>query len=145
MNAGTRVDHDQFCRTEQWQSVRDARGRAVSHHVTYELLLDDGRILRTRISRPVNKTTYGARLWKTILTEQLSVTAAEFWSCVRDKELPDRGHGRNDLPANSLPAGLVYQLIHVAGIPESEIAGMTLTDAMAVMTAYWSRPRPEFP
>ncbi|GAA1585891.1 hypothetical protein [Actinoplanes couchii] len=140
MNAGTRVDHNQFCVTEQWNTVRDARGRAVGHHVTYELPLRDGRILRTRISRPVDKTTYGPALWKTILTDQLVVTEAEFWTCVRDKELPDRGQDDGGTPAKSLPAGLVYQLIHEAGVPESEVASMTLTDAMAVMTEHWSRP-----
>lgn len=139
MSAGTRVDHNQFCLNEQWTMVRDARGRAVSHHVTYELPLHDGRILRTRISRPVNKDTYGPRLWKTILNDQLVVIEAEFWACVKDKQLPDRGPD-DDTPAKTLPASLVYQLIHEAGVPEPDVATMTLTDAMAVMTEYWSKP-----
>lgn len=73
------------------------------------------------------------------------VTEAEFWSCVRDGRLPDRGQHKDDLPARSLPAGVVYQLIHVAGVPESEVAGMTLPDAMTVMTDHWSRPRQPVP
>jgi hypothetical protein len=141
MNAGTRVDHNQFCLNEQWTTVRDARGRAVSHHVTYELSLPDGRILRTRISRPVNKDTYGPRLWKTILNDQLVVTETEFWACVKDKQLPNRGQGEDDTPGKTLPAGLVYQLIHEAGVPESEVSAMTLADAMTVMTEHWSKPR----
>ncbi len=142
MNAGTRVDHSQFCLNEQWDRVRDARGRAVGHHVTYELLLHDGTRLRTRISHPVNKETYGPRLWKTILREQLVVTEEAFWACVQDQRLPDRGQADDEAPAGALPATLAYQLIHQAGVPESEVAQMTLTTAVEAMTAYWSTPKP---
>lgn len=143
MNAGTRVDHNQFCLNEEWELVRDARGRAVGHHVTYELPLRDGNIQRTRISHPVNKQTYGPRLWKTILRDQLEVTEEEFWACVKDKQLPDRGQDEDETPEEALPAGLVYQLIHVAGVPEDEVKTMTLEQAVARMTAHWSKPKPE--
>ncbi|MEV0898574.1 hypothetical protein [Actinoplanes sp. NPDC049802] len=136
MNPGTRVDHHQFCLNEKWETVRDGRGRAVGHRVTYELPLRDGRILRTRISRPVNKDTYGARLWKTILADQLEVTEAEFWACVKDKQPPDRGWEEAEIPAKALPASLVYQLIHEVGLAESEVAAMTLEDAMAAMVGH---------
>ncbi len=55
----TRQDHEKFCRVEEWVVVRDARGRSGTHHVTYELYLKDGQVLRTRISHPVNRTAYG--------------------------------------------------------------------------------------
>ena len=137
---GSRRDHDRFCRLEGWTEVRNARGRKVGHHITYELTLPDGRILRTRISRPPNSETYGPRLWAHVL-DQLQVTEAEFWACVALRELPDRGTVSREPPGTSLPAGLVHQLIHVAGVPESEVAGMTLEDAVEVMRGHWSRPR----
>ena len=37
----TRKDHDTFCKTEQWQQVRNAQGRAGTHHVTYEFYLPE--------------------------------------------------------------------------------------------------------
>lgn len=138
---GSRRDHNRFCQVEGWTEVRNARGGKVGHHVTYELTLPDGRILRTRISRPPNNETYGPRLWNTILTDQLQVPEAEFWACVSNRTRPDRGTGAGEPPANALPAGLVYQLIHVAGVPEDEVAGMTLQRATEVMVAHWSRPR----
>lgn len=113
----------------------------VEHHITYELLLHDGRILRTRISRPADNTTYGLGLWKHILTDQLDVTEAEFWACLRDKQPPDRGAATIEPPAQALPASLVHQLIHVAGVPEDNVAGMSLERAVELMTAYWSRPK----
>ncbi len=143
MNAGTRADHDRFCLTEKWDVVRDARGRAVGHHVTYELQLFDGRVLRTRISRPADKTTYGPTLWKAILRDQLDVTEDEFWACVRNGRIPERGQGAEASPKAALPAGLVYQLIHVAVVPEAQVRGLTLEEALAAMNAHWSEPPPE--
>lgn len=143
MSGGTasRRDHNRFCTTEGWDQVRNARGGTVGHHITYELPLRDGRILRTHVSRPADNTTYGLSLWKHILTDQLDVTEAEFWACVRDKQLPDRGAAPAEPPAQALPGSLVHQLIHGAGVPEDEVAGMSLERAVAVMTAHWSQPQ----
>jgi hypothetical protein len=138
---GSRRDHDRFCRVEGWTVVRDARGRPVGHHIAYELTLRDGRILRTRISRPPNNETYGPRLWALLLSDELQVTEAEFWACVADKEPPDRGTGTTEPPAHALPAGLVHQLIHVAAVPEDEVAAMPLERALEVMNEFWSRPQ----
>jgi hypothetical protein len=139
--AASRRDHDRFCGTEGWDEVRNARGGQVGNHITYELRLADGRILRTRFSRPPDTTTYGPALWKHILTGQLDVTVAEFWACVRDKRLPDRETAAHEPPATALPASLVHQLIHVAGVAEDQVAAMSLERAVEVMSAYWSRPK----
>jgi hypothetical protein len=141
VRAGTRVDHNRFCLTEGWTEVTNARGKPVGHHVTYELNLPDGRVLRTRVSRPVKTTTYGPSLWTTILRDQLCVTDDEFWACVHDRQKPDRG-GPPAAPAAALPAQLVFQLVHEAGVPEADVARMTLEQAVAAMTAHWSKPRP---
>jgi len=137
---GSRRDHDRFCQIEGWTEVRNARGHKVRHHITYELELPDGRVLRTRISRPANRETYGPKLWSAILEHQLCVTETEFWSCVNDKQLPDRGTGDVSAPAHALPAQLVFQLIHDAKVPEDQVAMMTLEQAMKAMAEYWSQP-----
>lgn len=139
MNAGSRIDHHRFCLEEDWGVVRDPRGRAVRHHLTYERALYDGTILRTRISHPVNKETYGPRLWTTILRDQLVVTEAEFWACVKGHQLPDRGPAETPAPGG-LPAGLAHQLIHVAHVPEDEVRTMTLARALVRMNEHWTRP-----
>jgi hypothetical protein len=137
--AASRRDHDRFCQIEGWDQVRNARGRT-GHHHTHELKLADDRILRTRISHPINNETHGARTWSHILRDQLDVTEAEFWACVDERKLPDRGTAADEAPANALPASLVYQLIHVVGVPEAEVATMTRDRAFAVMTEHWSQP-----
>ncbi len=141
MNAGSRADHNKFCLIEKWTLLLDARGRGVGHHVTYELALDDGRILRTRVSRPVDTTTYGPGLWKAILRDQLDVTEGQFWACVQDKQVPDRGQASVETTVRAMPAGLLYQLIHIAHVPENQAKTLTLEQALAIMTAHWSKPQ----
>jgi hypothetical protein len=75
---------------------------------------DYDRILRTRISHPVDRTKHGPSLWSHILRDQLEVTNDEFWHCVRNGAKPRRGGP--DLPAESLPAELVYLLVNRVGL-----------------------------
>lgn len=135
----TRQDHDKFCATEGWTAVRDARGRTGTHHVTYELHLPDGRVLRTRISHPPDRTTYGASIWRHILRDQLDVSDDEFWACARDGIRPDRG--LPEAPSAALPADLVFLLISRVGLAESEVAAMTKAEAVERLDLYWADGR----
>ncbi|WP_093152698.1 cytotoxic translational repressor of toxin-antitoxin stability system [Saccharopolyspora antimicrobica] len=135
----TRKDHDTFCRVEEWTEVRNARGRTGTHHVTYELGLPDGRILRTRISHPVNRTDYGPRMWKHILRDQLQVEEDEFWVCVNDGIRPNRGMPERH--AESLPVDLVRLLIVRVGLSEAEVASMSKDEAIARIQRHWTEGR----
>lgn len=132
----TRKDHDTFCRVEEWRPVRDARGRTGTHHVTYELDLPDGRILRTRISHPVDRSNYGQSMWRHILRDQLKVHEAGFWACVHDGDKPHRGVP--EPPAEALSADLVHLLISRVGLAETEVATMSKQDAVARLQRYWT-------
>ncbi|MBB0246629.1 cytotoxic translational repressor of toxin-antitoxin stability system [Streptomyces alkaliphilus] len=131
-----RENHDRFCRTEQWTRVRDARGRTGTHHIVHELVLHDGRTLRTRISHPVDRTVYGAAMWRHILRDQLEVSEEKFWTCVREGVLPDRG--APEPPRASLPADVAYLLIHRVGLDETAVAGMNRDEALARLQRYWT-------
>jgi hypothetical protein len=139
---GTKRDHEKFCRTERWDLVRDATGRPVGHHLTFELSLPDGRILRTRISHPVDNTTYGDRLWPHILKHQLEVTATQFWSCLRDGELPDRGGRAAPPPASTLSLYLLTELVERVGMSEDAASRLSMQQATAAIAEYW-RTHPE--
>lgn len=132
----TRQDHNKFCDIEGWTPVRDARGRTGTHHVTYELDLPDGRVLRTRISHPVDRGTYGSSLWSHVLRDQLLVSEEEFWACVRDGIKPDRG--LPERPAKALPADLVHLLIARVALAESEVAAMNKAEAVERLNRYWT-------
>lgn len=134
--APTRRDHERFCRTESWEPVRDARGRTGTHHVTFELALRDGRVLRTRVSHPVNRETYGPDLWSHILRDQLDVAEHTFWACVQDGVVPERSAPAPTGPA--LPAELVFFLISKVGCSEQDVAAMTKDEAVARLQRYWT-------
>ena len=132
----TRADHAKFCEKEGWRQIRDSRGRTGTHHLTYELDLADGRMLRARISHPPDRTDYGPSMWSHILRDQLAVSEAEFWACVRGADKPARGLPPR--PSEGLPAELVYLLIHRVAISESEVASMSKELAIERLNAYWS-------
>lgn len=131
-----RVAHEKFCRAEQWTQVRDARGRTGTHHLTFELALADGRVLRTRISHPVDRTGYGASMWSHILRDQLDVVEDEFWKCVQDGIRPKRGV--LEVPAEALPADLVFLLKNRVGLNEAEIAVLSKDEAVARLNQFWA-------
>ena len=119
-----------------------SRGKSGQDHVKYELRLADGSVLRTRISHPVDRTTYAPSMWAHILRDQLAVDADAFWACVRDGVLPQRS--RLEVVKPSLPVGLVQQLIN-AGVTEAEIARMTVDEAATRMATIWSTPPTDEP
>lgn len=137
--APTREAHESFCKIEGWQQVRDARGKTGTHHVIYELQLHDGRILRTRISHPVNRDAYGPQIWSHILRDQLGVDQTTFWACVKEGIKPDRGAPQP--PATALPADLVHLLLTRVHLAEGEVASMSKDQAIARMQQYWATGR----
>lgn len=132
---GDRDNHRAFCEVEGWQVRPSARGRAGQDHVKYELRLDDGCVLLTRISHPVDRTTYGRSMWTHILRDQLDVTEDEFWACVRDQVLPGRSRPTEDMP--SLPLWLVTHLLE-AGVPQDEVAALDEAQARRRIAQIWS-------
>ncbi len=125
--APSRKDHDTFCTTEGWTPVRSARSKT-GHHITYELVLTDGDVLRTRVSHPPNKDTYGKSLWAHILCDQLQVSETEFWACVKDGILSTRS--QQQPPTDAIPAGVVHQLVTLVGLSKEEVAARTKDEAI---------------
>jgi len=138
--AASRREHQRFCEIEEWQEVRNSRGTPTQHHITYELLLGDANVLRTRISRPANTDVYGKGMWSHILGDQLHVTETEFWECVDNKSLPTRTPVAERPDSLTLPAQLAYQLVHSLKLTSAEIASLTLEEALRLMAEYWAQP-----
>jgi len=135
--APTRKEHQKFCVTEGWAQVRNARSKTGDHWI-YELVLPDGRTLRTRVSHPVNRDGYGVSMWSHILRDQLDVTEAEFWDCVQHGVKPSRGVPPP--PQNAIPAPIIGGLL-ASGIPDDEVRAMTKAQAIQRMTEIWSQQR----
>lgn len=126
--APTREHHDDFCVVEKWEIVRGAAGKPVKHHRTYELALWDQRILRTRISKPVEGTAYGPNMWGHILREQLEVTNDTFWACTLNQTLPDRGGPKVEEHPEALPI-FMYRQLREFGVSDEEIGKLTPSTA----------------
>ena len=130
----TREDHDQFCENERWKLVHGAAGQPVKHHRTYELALWDGRILRTRISKPVDQTDYATSMRSHILRSQLNVTADAFWSCVNSTVLPDRGSPKTPGAKNAVPLFLV-EALREHGVDDDAILALDAAGAAALLAS----------
>ncbi|WP_305780033.1 cytotoxic translational repressor of toxin-antitoxin stability system [Nocardia nova] len=136
---GTKKAHDAFCRNDEWQLVRDAKGGAVGHHITWELPLPDGRVLRTRVSRPADNTDYGAKMWCQILKEQLEVNEEQFWACVNHGKRPTRISVTVTIPDKEpIPLGVVEKLIRLVGLTPEEIENMTKAEAVDRLNRFWA-------
>lgn len=134
---GDRDAHRTFCVTEGWEERPSARGRRGQDHVKFELRLSDGRVLLTRISHPVDRSTYSRSMWTHILRDQLDVTDDEFWACVNEGTVPARGAPEQSTE-RSLPAWLVRHLLD-AGVPVEEIAGMDEAQARERIARIWTQ------
>ena len=132
----TRQNHQRFCEVEGWTQVRSASGRAGRDHLTSELTIGDGRILRTRISRPPNRSDIGRGMFAHILRDQLQVSEDVFWACVNDGTAPDRG-GRPSPDREPLPAELVHLLTVKARFTDDEVRAMTKAEAIEAAQRYW--------
>lgn len=136
--APDRERHDDFCVFEGWEIVHGSTGKPVKHHRTYELVIPSGDILRTRISKPIDRTTYSASMWSAILRDQLKVTNDEFWACVQDKMLPDRGGAVAAPNPKALPLHLLTELIERVGMTPEDAIKLTLDEALQRMNDYWT-------
>lgn len=120
--AMSKIDHLSFCNIEGWSEVLNSRGKGVSHHRTFELSIWSGLTLRTRISHPLNKVSYGKNIQSRVLNLQLQVSAKTFWDCVKHKTLPDRGQ-----PQVSTGKGMplyLFRELQKLGATTSELDGL---------------------
>jgi hypothetical protein len=75
-------------------------------------------------------------MWAHLLRDQLAVGEDEFWSCVRQKKVPQRGRREPTTP--SIPAGVVAQLLS-HGVEESDVQLMNRAEAIERLNLIWSQ------
>jgi len=120
-------DLRRFCVVDGWERVADSPGRRVSKHEVWTKRLPDGRALRTAI--PTGRGSYGVPLFARLLNSQLHVTATQFWRAVDQGEPPQRPGVQSPRPQGTpLPFALAERLL-AAGLPQSELAGLSEADA----------------
>ena len=69
-------DLKRLCERDHWSLVRSA------DYWSYEKVLDDGRVLRTKVSRALHREIPRG-LWERILKQQLQIAEEKFWRRAR--------------------------------------------------------------
>ena len=78
-------------------------------------------------------------MWSAILRDQLKVTNDEFWACVQERVIPDRGGSESTSNPKALPLHLVNELIERVGLKPEEAVSLTLEEAIERINQYWLR------
>ncbi len=81
-------DLKNFCEKNGWELTRD------SDHFYYRKILNNGEILRTKVSHSLSKEIPN-HIWMLILKKQLRLSSEEeFWSLLKKKQK----HGNQSVP-----------------------------------------------
>ncbi len=121
-------DLRRFCEIDSWEET--TKGRRNPDHTRYRKVLDDGRVLRTKVSHGRGSIEDPA-LWSLIWREQLGLgSEEEFWEALRTKKPVERESPTPAPPSGpSKPGWLLNSLIFVAGLPEKEVERLTVEEA----------------
>ena len=121
-------DPRRFCELDGWEET--TKGRRNPDHTRYRKVLEDGRVLRTRVSHGRGRIE-NPDLWSRIWRDQLALEdEGEFWEALRTKRPPDRGSAGPPSPAGpSKPGWLVNGLIFIAALPEEEVRALSVEEA----------------
>jgi hypothetical protein len=132
----TFADIRRFCEIDGWERTTSARGKT-GEHTRYRKVLPDGTILRTRVSHGSDQIR-DPGLWRRIWKDQLGLESEEqFWQTLRGRKAVERGRPRPSGP--SLPGWLYRGLAVDVGVPEREIAAMSLDEARARLNEFAAR------
>jgi len=124
----------EFLRLDRWREDR------VTGHDFFEKTLPDGELLRTHASRSGGKSMSPGR-FKAILSDQLQISAVEFWEVLRTGEPAPRPSPGPEPPPPSLPLWLARALERECGLTLEEVAEVDEDDARRMLEERRSRPR----
>jgi len=121
-------DLRRFCEVDGWEET--TKGRRSPDHTRYRKVLDDGRVLRTKVSHG-RGSIEDPSLWKRIWRDQLALGSEdEFWEALRAKRPVERSATPPAPPSGpSKPGWLVNSLIFTAGVPEEEVERLSVGEA----------------
>lgn len=118
----------------RWCSRSRARVMGGARHPCFKQM--SGDMLRTRISRPPDRTVYGSGLCSHILRDQLQVSPEEFWPCVNDGIVPPRSQPAQT--QHSIPTEVLYLLRERVGLRDDQLAELTTEAAFERLQQYWT-------
>lgn len=133
-------DIQRFCQIDGWEETFGATGRRGNHR-RYRKFLDDGRILRTRVSHGDDEIG-DPSLWRHIWRDQLGLASEDvFWDVLATGQAVDRSAAPPTPSGPSLPAWLVNKLIREVGLAPEEVAALSEHEAREQLNEFYSRQR----
>lgn len=125
MPVPTKRDVKRFCDIDGWEELP-----RTDHH-RYKETLDNGQILRTRVSFGSGSAFDDPRLWQRVWRVQLGLESEEeFWEALSTGKSPRRGAQQQSAREPGIPAWLFEYLIHRMSRDENDVLKMSEEQAM---------------
>lgn len=125
-------DLRRFCELDGWEKTKATS----PDHDRYRKTLENGDILRTRVSHGRGPACDDPALWNRIWRYQLALQSeAEFWEVLRTRRPAGRSPIGRDTPTAvlqqpSMSTWLFEFLVNVIGLSENDVLDMTEEQAM---------------
>lgn len=116
-----------FCDIDGWEETQVTS----RDHYRYRKTLDNGDVLRTRVSLGRGPACDDPALWNRIWRHQLQLKSdEEFWEVLQSGQPPVRGAPPAPVVEPQMPAWLFEALVLTFGVDEAEVREMSEDEAM---------------
>lgn len=124
----TKKDVKRFCELDVWEKTE-----AVSpDHHRYRKRLDDGTVLRTKVSLGRGPICPAPALWAKVWRHQLGLSSEdEFWQVLKTRQPAERGAPVAPPPETRMLAWLFEALVHSCGLDERDVRALSENEALA--------------
>lgn len=120
-------DLRRFCELDGWEETE----AVAPDHDRYRKKIDDGSILRTKVSHGRGPVCNDIALWTRIWRHQLRLESEdEFWKVLKTHTRVPRGQRIEQPTGESLDAWLFEFLVNVVGLSENEVLALSNDAAM---------------
>lgn len=121
-------DVRRFCALDGWEKT----AAQSPDHDRYRKRLDDGSVLRTKVSRGRGPICRVPALWMNVWCHQLGLKSEdEFWAVLDNRTPAPRGTPAASPVEPQMPAWLFEALVYTFGLAEDEVRVMSEPDALA--------------
>jgi hypothetical protein len=128
----SKADLKRFCEIDGWEKTKAVN----PDHDRYRKVLEDGSVLRTKVSRGRGPACDDHNLWHAIWGRQLGLDSEDqFWEVLETKQPARRGGPVEAEPDSSLPTWLTDHLIFVMNMDEREVLRLGAEDAKQIYAA----------
>jgi len=116
-----------FCELDGWEETEATS----PDHYRYRKRLDNGDVLRTKVSRGRGPVCDDVALWSRIWRYQLGLDSEdEFWEVLQTRKPAQRGRPEDEPGGEALDAWLFEFLVNVLGMSEDEVLALSAEAAM---------------